>query len=230
MRAIMVLAWLLAALSVRGVTPELGKEKLRKLVRLPAIVFQAEWEFDPERGFVLGSGDREAQARISEIRKELTADAGDAERYENLGELYTSVSDLKNAESAWDTAAGLYRRRGGVEPENGVVLAGAWRAAGPHGGTRGGGENFVPPCAKLDTGLRSWGGRVVRDLRGLREKGADELGGFFVGFAARQVATLNSRRDHPAGRTRRESRDPAGRGSAGSPGRLAGADSAPNPE
>src|SRR5260221_5910707 len=128
MRAIMVLAWLVAALSGRGVAPELGKEKLRKLVRLAAIVFQAEWEFDPERGFVLGSGDREALAGISEIRKELTADAGDAERYENLGELYTSVSDLKNAESAWDTAAGLYRRRVELQPENGVVLSGVWQA------------------------------------------------------------------------------------------------------
>ncbi len=128
MRAIMVLAWLLAALSVRGAAPELGKEKLRKLVRLPAIVFQAEWEFDPERGFVLGSGDREALAGISEMRKELTADAGDAERYENLGELYSSVGDLKNAEIAWSTAAGLYRRRVELQPENGILMAGLGQA------------------------------------------------------------------------------------------------------
>ena len=111
MRFVLVLTWFLAALSVRGVTPEMGKEKLRKLVRLPAIVFQAEWKFDPERGFIMGSGNREALARISEIRRQLTVDAGDAERYENLGELFSSVGDLRNAENAWRVAAGLYRRR-----------------------------------------------------------------------------------------------------------------------
>jgi tetratricopeptide (TPR) repeat protein len=128
MRPIVVLTWLLAALSVRGVTPEMGKERLRALVRLPAIVFQSEWEFDPERGFVLGAGDREAQARISKIRKELTTDSGDAERYENLGELYSSVGDLKNAENAWNVAAGLYRKRVELQPENGVLLAGLGQA------------------------------------------------------------------------------------------------------
>src|SRR5882724_7607615 len=128
MRAIIVLAWLLAALNVRGVTPEMGKEKLRKLVRLPSVVFQAEWQFDPERGFILGSGDREAEARISEIRKELTADASDAGRYENLGELYSSAGDLKNAETAWAVAAGLYRRRVELQPENGLLLAGLGQA------------------------------------------------------------------------------------------------------
>src|SRR5258708_24021480 len=119
MRAIMVLAWLLAALSVRGVTPEMGKEKLRKLVRLPSVVFQAEWQFDPERGFILGTGDREAEARISEIRKELTADASDAARYENLGELYSSVGRLQNAVTPWPAAAGRFRKGGGFQPGEG---------------------------------------------------------------------------------------------------------------
>jgi tetratricopeptide (TPR) repeat protein len=128
MRVVFLVAWLLAALSVRGVTPEMGKEKLRKLVRLPAVVFPVEWQFDPERGFVLGSGDCEARARISEIEKELTTDASDAERYESLGDLYSSVNDLKDAATAWSTASGLYRRRVELQPENGLLLAGFGRA------------------------------------------------------------------------------------------------------
>ena len=62
MRAICVLSWLLMALAVEGATPEVGKDTLRKLVKLPTITFPANWQFDPERGFTIGSGEPDVLA------------------------------------------------------------------------------------------------------------------------------------------------------------------------
>ncbi len=158
MRPVVVFVCLLAALSVRGATPEMGKEKLRKLVRLPAIEFQSEWQFDPERGFILGSGDREALARISEMRKELTGEASDAGRYENLGEAYSSVGDLKNADGAWRAAAGLYRRRVELQPENGVLLGGLGQAL-QHTGRTQEAESILRHAVQIEP--KEWRCRVA---------------------------------------------------------------------
>src|SRR5208282_6811831 len=92
MRAICVLSWLLA-LTVHGATPEVGKDTLRKLVKLPTITFPSNWQFDPERGFTIGSGEPDVLAQITALRKEMQKDDSDAERYLNIAELYSSINE-----------------------------------------------------------------------------------------------------------------------------------------
>jgi tetratricopeptide (TPR) repeat protein len=119
-----VAGWLLAALAVRGVTPDVGKDKLRTLVKLPTITFQEDWTFDPERGFALGSEAQDARAQIAELQDGLKGDLSDAKSEEQLGELYETVGDGQSAEKAWTRASELYRKRVELQPEDGVLLAG----------------------------------------------------------------------------------------------------------
>ena len=119
---------LLAALAAQGVTPEVGKDKLRRLVKLPTIAFEAEWKFDPERGFTLGSAEKDARAQIADLRSGLKRDMSDAEAYESLADLYASISEYKNAGIAWARAVELYRQRVELQPDNGLLLSGLGRA------------------------------------------------------------------------------------------------------
>jgi tetratricopeptide (TPR) repeat protein len=128
MRVKLVLMWLLLALTAQAVTPELGKDRLRRLVRLPTVAFEAEWRFDPELGFLLGTGEQDARAKIAELRKDLTGKISDAEAYASLGGLYATFNDRPNSQLAWATAAEFYRKRVEQQPENGLLLAGLGRA------------------------------------------------------------------------------------------------------
>src|SRR5579863_108316 len=92
-----VFCLLLAALSAQGVAPEVGKDRLRKLVKLPSILFQPSWAFDPARGFTLGSGEHDVLARIASLRKNLRSDVDDAETHQSIGELYSSINQGTNA-------------------------------------------------------------------------------------------------------------------------------------
>ncbi len=127
-RAAIVVCFLLMALTLRAVTPEFGLEKLRKLVRLPTVMFQTDWTFDPERGFSLGSANQDARAKITHLRKELTGELADAALYEDLGDLYSSINDTRNARDAWYLAAGLFRKRVELQPDDPILLAGLGRA------------------------------------------------------------------------------------------------------
>ncbi len=123
MRALFVLSCLLMALTVRGATPEVGKDILRKLVKLPTITFPANWQFDPEHGFTLGSGEPDVLAQISTLRKEMQGDNSDAERYMSIAELYSSINESTKAKHTCDRAVGLYRKQVDMQPDDGVLLA-----------------------------------------------------------------------------------------------------------
>ena len=115
---------LLAALAVQGVTPGVGKDKLRALVKLPTIAFQQDWTFDPEQGFALGSQAQDVRARISELEDALKSEPDDARSEQELGELYESIGDSQNAGKAWTHAVELYRKQAASDPDDGVLLAG----------------------------------------------------------------------------------------------------------
>jgi tetratricopeptide (TPR) repeat protein len=124
MRLRIVLPLLLATLPVMGFTPELGKGKLRQLVKLPTITFQANWSFDPERGFAFGSSEVDNAAQIADIRAELKRDSSDGERYRALARLYAANNESFNASRCWSRAVDCYRHRLESHPEDGVLMAG----------------------------------------------------------------------------------------------------------
>ena len=128
MRVTFILSWLLLALTVHGATPEVGKAALRKLVKLPTITFQANWSFDPERGFTLGSVEQDAATQITALRKELKHTPNDAESFQRLGELYSAINDAPNAQKAWHRSVDLYRQRVDLQPDDAILLAGFGQA------------------------------------------------------------------------------------------------------
>ncbi len=128
MRLRIVALLLLAAMPAMGFTPELGKDKLRKLVKLPTVTFQASWSFDPEHGFTLGSSAADVTARIASLRNQLKHDSSDAERYHALARLYAGNSEFANAGRCWTHAVDLYRHRLESHPEDGVLMAGLGEA------------------------------------------------------------------------------------------------------
>src|SRR4051812_41131185 len=128
MRFILVFYGLLLAFCVQAATPEVGKFKLRRLVKLPAISFQAEWSFDPETGFILGSNGADKSAQIKALRQELQSDPTDADGYFRLGTLYAEINDRGNAAGARNKAVQLYRKRVDLQPEDALLLAKFGRA------------------------------------------------------------------------------------------------------
>ncbi len=124
MRVASGLSVLLFSLAVQGATPAVGKDVLRKLVRLPTITFQPNWAFDPERGFTLGSADEDVTTQITALRKGLKNDAGDAEKLQQLGELYSISNDRANAHKVWEQSVEFYRERLDLQPDDPGLLAG----------------------------------------------------------------------------------------------------------
>ncbi len=123
MRAAFILIFLLPAIALQAVTPELGKAKLRRLVKMPGISFSADWSFDPEKGFKLGSHDADTTAQIAALRKDLARDSSDADRYRRMGTLYAEINDLGNAQSASTRAIQYYRKRVDLQPDNALLLS-----------------------------------------------------------------------------------------------------------
>jgi tetratricopeptide (TPR) repeat protein len=136
MRMALFLGWLLAALTATGATPVVGKEALRNLVRLPSLIFQPDWAFDPERGFTLGSRGEDAAMQIASLRSGLKRDASDAESCQKLAELYTAKGDYAAARDAWTRAAQLYRQRLETQPRDAALLAGLGMALDGSGKTQ----------------------------------------------------------------------------------------------
>ncbi|MDB6125938.1 MAG: Tetratricopeptide 2 repeat protein [Pedosphaera sp.] len=123
-----VLSFLLVALTAQATTPEVGKDKLRRLVKLPVVTFQSDWTFDPERGFTIGSESQDIASQITDLKKELTKDTRDAARYYQLGQLYTKINETGAARNTWNKSVELYRKRVELQPENGTLLTEFGRA------------------------------------------------------------------------------------------------------
>lgn len=115
---------LVAAAACRAMTPQVGKDRLRELVKLPTISFQADWSFDAERGFTLGSGQEDDRVAIDKLREGLKSDDRDAETEMQLAQLYSRVNDVTNSEDAWKLATEYYRKRVEAQPENSLLLCG----------------------------------------------------------------------------------------------------------
>ena len=123
-RCSIILVCLLAALAARAVTPQVGKDRLRQLVKLPTVSFQPDWKFDPTQGFSLGSGDQDTQAQIERLRKDLKNDDSDAESEQRLAQLYLAADDVTNSRDAWQRSAEYFRKRVDLQPQNAVLLSG----------------------------------------------------------------------------------------------------------
>ncbi len=119
-----VTAWLLTVLVARAVTPDVGKDRLRNLVKLPTITFQADWTFDPEHGFALGSQAQDVRAQITDLLSGLKGDLSDAKDEQKLGELYGAIGDSHNAEKSWTLASEFYRKRAQSQSDDAVLLTG----------------------------------------------------------------------------------------------------------
>src|ERR1700758_4831169 len=122
MRVTVVLLCSLLVFAAQGATPELGKNKLRRLVKLPAISFQPEWSFDPESGFTLGSAEQERTSEIKALRAELRDDPDDADAYLRLSTLLAKAND-GGADYARSRAVRLFRNRVEAQPDDSLLLA-----------------------------------------------------------------------------------------------------------
>lgn len=124
---IFLCGWLLA-LTAFGATPEVGKDALRKLVRMPSITFESAWTFDAEHGFTLGSHEHDTLAEISRLRLQLRHDPSDAELQLRIGDLYSRINDHVSARKACGRAAEYFRQRVEAQPDDALLLAGFGRA------------------------------------------------------------------------------------------------------
>ncbi len=123
-RWLIILLLLVVAVGARAVTPEVGKERLRQLIKLPTISFRPDWTFDPESGFALGSGEEDNRTAIQNLRSELKYDDTDAEREQQLAELYAATGETTNSRNSWNWAYRYYRKRMEAQPDSGALLAG----------------------------------------------------------------------------------------------------------
>lgn len=119
--------WLLV-LTASGATPELGKDALRKLVKLPTIIFDSNWTFDPERGFTLGSSAQDVSDEIARLRQQSNHEPADAAVQLHIGDLLTSLNDIASAQKAYGRAAEFYRQRVDAQPGDAMLLCGFGRA------------------------------------------------------------------------------------------------------
>ena len=124
MRRIVVFLSFLLVLNARASTPELGKDKLRKLVKLPTISFQPSWTFNAEHGFILGSNEHDVSNKVAALRAELKNDEGDAGRYLRMAQLYSTVNHGANARNAYASAVNLYRKRVDSQADDASLLTG----------------------------------------------------------------------------------------------------------
>jgi tetratricopeptide (TPR) repeat protein len=128
MRRFAFLCGWLFAVTVFGATPEVGKDALRKLVKLPSITFDSTWAFDAERGFSIGSSEHDLATQISALRKQLKGDPSDAESQLRLGELQSRLTDIYSAGKSFNVAAELFRRRIETQGPDAMLLCGLGRA------------------------------------------------------------------------------------------------------
>src|SRR5437879_13772860 len=114
---------LLTALTAAGATPDVGKEKLRKLTKLPSITLETGWKCYRERGFIIEPTKAQKAAAIAEARKALQGDNSDAGRFFHLGQLCRENKEEASAGAAFTQAIELYRQRVESQPGDGLSLA-----------------------------------------------------------------------------------------------------------
>ena len=133
--ALLWLAGLSLALGLlmQAAAPASGKERLRRLVRLPRVSFQIGVGFDSRRGFGMTLTTPGAGGEIEDLRKAMEGDGRDAPRYQRLGALYYDLADSAQARQAWLRAVELYRRQGAEQSDNATLLVGLGEVLGALG-------------------------------------------------------------------------------------------------
>ncbi|HZV33553.1 MAG TPA: tetratricopeptide repeat protein [Verrucomicrobiae bacterium] len=123
----LMIGWLVAV-NAWGATPELGKDALRKLVKLPTITFESTWTFDSERGFSVGSSQQDAAAEINRLRQQLKHEPADAQIHLRIGQLYFTLNDIASGQKASGLAVDCYRRLLEMQPGDAALLRGFGQA------------------------------------------------------------------------------------------------------
>ena len=111
---------ILVLLMAEVVHGQVDKEALRKAAGLPYVSVQMNIGLHPIHGWVIEFDKRPPAEEIKAIAAQMKGDAGDAERYYLLGQLY---SDEKQWKDAYAKAADLFRQRLARTPEDGYLLA-----------------------------------------------------------------------------------------------------------
>jgi len=123
-----VILLLLFPALARAATPEPGNDRLRKLLKFPAVSLDAAFTLNSEEGFSMLEAKADAPREIVEVRKQLKGDSSDAERYSRLGELYASSRDRKKADECYGKSAGLFRQLVASKPNDPELLSNFGRA------------------------------------------------------------------------------------------------------
>jgi len=107
---------------VEAAAPETGKEKLRTLIRLPALHMQAGFGFGSVGGFKLLTERRDFPAEIAALRRQVAAAQADGALQFQLGKLLREAGDAPGAVAAFARAGELHRKRLETQPANGPLL------------------------------------------------------------------------------------------------------------
>jgi tetratricopeptide (TPR) repeat protein len=119
--AVALLVLLLGGRALLAGEPD--RVKLRQAPRLPSAEASVGVVWDSGRGFSLPGEPADPGPEIDGLRKAMTGDASDAERYHHIAELYGRRKDEPRAREAGGRAIELYRQRVNAEPNNGALLA-----------------------------------------------------------------------------------------------------------
>jgi internalin A len=113
----------LLVLAVPTGAAEINKSRLRELAKLPTITFEFGVKFSTSDGFVMGGRKPDYLAEIARIRKDLTGDDRDAERYLRMGVLYAKLDRGREAKEASQKAVDLCRQQAKAHPDDMSRLA-----------------------------------------------------------------------------------------------------------
>jgi hypothetical protein len=97
---------------------EMDTARLRQLATLPTVRVMAGIGFSTRDGFTLNDRTTDPSIEIAHLRKELTGDSGDAERYLRLAKLYAKAERKQEANDAYDSDEFLDREKASAKLAN----------------------------------------------------------------------------------------------------------------
>lgn len=123
MRMVITALILTAVTNSAGVSQQVDRQELRKILKLPRVQIDYGIEFSATRGFVFSHGPSETQAEVEALRKAMKGTSADAERHSRLGPLYAELGDRDQEKEAFTRAVELYRQRAKSRPRDDRILA-----------------------------------------------------------------------------------------------------------
>lgn len=107
----------------RAAAPSSGKERLRRLIKLPTLSFQIGVAFDPLQGFDMLSERRAAPQELSDMLRSQNEVLQDPAKAYRLGSLYYACGDTARAAVCWRQSVELYRKQDAATSGNGALMA-----------------------------------------------------------------------------------------------------------